>query len=319
MRAVPRTDDDVDYLRNLLTPLDPAIPGRTPAGVHPERPGLRTVPRRRSWAAAGFAAAAVVVVILAGAVPLLRVIGSTQTPASAPTARPSYDHVQWRDYRGTQLMDTVDRWWNGVDGRDVHRDASGTVTADVTLLVAPTSSATVVASYSATPVATTAGTGPATPTAGPVASPPDPTPGPPAPNAAIASPAPTSGIDLTADEFPGVLPSTADGLAEYLDSRHFTAAQGMASLPFQRCLDASQMAALVSLARAGAAGPRVADLPTGQPGRVLTFAASAHGIGNDTRLVLDSSGNRVLGTSYVADGQTWWRLITVSELTASAG
>lgn len=322
MRTTMRADDDVEYLRNLLTPLDPAMPGRTPA---PSGRQPRAITRRRSWAVAGLAAAAAVVAILAVTVPLLLAGGTAQAPAGggaqapadAPTARPSYDHVQWRDYQGTQLVDTVDWWWNGVDGRDLHRDASGAASSDVTLRFASAASDPVTPSATATPDTKTTDTASATASSAPGMATTGTTEGSADPNEAAGTPAPTSGTELTADDFPGSLPSTADGLAKYLADRHFPVKQAVLSIPFQRHLDARQMAALISLARSLGPDSGVVTLPDGQSALMLTFGEQEDGIA-DIRLVLTSSGTRILGTTEDVDGQTWWRLITVSELTATA-
>jgi hypothetical protein len=275
------------------------------------------------------------VTILAFAVPLLLAGGGAQAPAGdpsaplpasgptaapsasgpalpseakAPTARARYDHVQWREYQGTRLEDTVDRWWNGVDGRSLHRSATGAVTRDVILRVASTASSAVTASStsalsdgSATAPATSntesAGTGNVS---------------------AAGTLAPTSGTVLMADNIPGVLPSTAAGLAQYMVDNHFPLAQGVESIPLERYLDARQMAALASLARSGASGTESVTLPTGQPAQVLSFAhSSSNGVDDDTRLILDPSGTRILGTTGGTGAHTWWRLVTVSELTAT--
>lgn len=107
------TDDDVMWLREVLTGHDPSDPGRS---VLASRPPGRPRRRRTAWGGAVLAAAAVVTAIVipvtlskgAGTPPAT---GSTDASTSAakpvPAPRQGYDHLQWQLFDGATLTTTT--------------------------------------------------------------------------------------------------------------------------------------------------------------------------------------------------------------------
>lgn len=282
------TDDDVMWLRETLTGHDPADPGRSVlASRRPQRNPQRR--RRAQWGGAALAAAAVVAAIV---IPTTLSQGAhTAGPATAHATRsaprPGYDHLRWQEFDGNILTTTTEWWWNGVSGRELKTNKTGNVVSDVTLALPPISSSS---------TANGDPTGPA------------------------ATPAPTRGVQMMADDFPGTVPTTAEQLRSYLQIKSSDApeqvAQQISSLLIQRALNSGQMKVLASILTA---------LPTTKPatnalapdGRRVQVLHPPLNMGMDTETLLDQTGTSVLGTTWTSDGHTYWRLLSLAEISTT--
>lgn len=287
------TDNDVMWLREVLTGHDPADPGRSVlASRHP----LRDRRRRTAWGGAVLAAAAVVAAIVIP-VTLSKGAGtpaaadSTNASASAakpvPAPRPGYDHLSWQLFDGSKLTTTTDWWWNGVTGRVLKTDNAGKVLSDLSLALPPA---------------------PSPPVNG-------------EPTRPVAGPAPTHGIDNMADDFPGTVPITAGQLRSYLrigsTDDPGLMLQRVPGLVFQRVLSSGQMKILVSiLTTLPMTGPATdASAPDGRQVQVLHPRPNS---GMDPTLpLLDQSGTAIVGTTWESDGHTYWQMLSSAKITST--
>ncbi len=280
------TDNDVMWLREVLTGHDPADPGRS---VLASRPPLRNRRRRTAWGGAVLAAAAVVAAIvipvtLSKGAGTPAATGSTNASTSAakpvPPPRQGYDHLRWQLFDGSKLTTTTDWWWNGVTGREVKTDNAGKVLSDLSLALPPA---------------------PSPPVTG------EPTPD------------PTRGTQNMADDFSGTVPTAAAQLRSYLqigstdDSGLML--QRVPGLLFQRVLSSGQMKILVGiLTTLPMTGPATdASAPDGRQVQVLHPGPNS-GMGT-TLPVLDHSGTSIVGTTWESDGHTYWQMLSSAKIT----
>lgn len=282
------TDDDVMWLREVLTGHDPADPGHS---ILASRRPQRNRRGRAQWAGAALAAAAVVAAIV---IPVTLSQGAhTTAPAtahatsSAPAPRLRYDHLRWQDFDGNTLTTTTEWWWNGVSGRELKTDKTGNVVSDVTLALPPVADSS------------TAGGDPTGPEA---------------------TPAPTRGVQMMADEFPGTVPTTAEQLRSYLQIKSSDApeqvVQQISSLLIQRAVNTDQMKVLASMLTALPA-PKPATEALAPDGRRVQVLHPPLNMGMDTETVLDQTGTSVLGTTWTSDGHTYWRLLSLAQISTT--
>ena len=287
------TDDDVMWLREVLTGHDPAIPGRA---VLASPPPQRSRRRPARWGGAALAAAAVVAAVV---IPVTLSQGArTAAPAAAdssnsgaaqpaPAPRPGYDHLRRKDYDGTTLTTTTEWWWNGVSGRELKTDKAGKVLSDVTLALPPDPGAV--------------GNG--------------------SPAGPVATQAPTSGVEHMADDFPGAVPTTEQQLRSYMQIKASDpadqVAQRASSLVLQRALTPNQMKVLASILTALPTSNPVTNTVAPDGREVQVLHQPANNMGGSTETVLNQSGTAVLGMTWRADGHTYWQLLTLSEISTT--
>lgn len=282
------TDDDVMWLREVLTGHDPADPGRSVLAS--QRP-QRNRRRRAQWGGAALAAAAVVAAIV---IPVTLSQGAqTAAPAtdhatrSVSAPRAGYDHLRWQDFDGNTLTTTTEWWWNGVSGRELKTNETGNVVSDVTLALPPVAQSSTANGHPTGPEAT---------------------------------PAPTRGIQMMADDFPGAVPTTAEQLRSYLQIKSSDVpgqvAQQISSLLIQRALNSGQMKMLASILTALPA-TKPATEALAPDGRRVQVLHPPLNMGMDTETLLDQTGTSVLGTTWTSDGHTYWRLLSLAEISTT--
>lgn len=287
------TDDDVMWLREVLTGHDPAIRGRAVVASPPQR----TRRRRAQWGGAALAAAAVVAAVVIPmtlsqgartAVPASANSSSSDAARPAPAPRPGYDHLRRQDFDGTTLTTTTEWWWNGVSGRELKTDQAGKVVSDVTLALPPAPGAAVANGHPTGPVATLA---------------------------------PTHGVDNMADDFPGTVPTTEQQLRSYLQIKATDAADQVAqrasSPVMQRALTPDQMKVLVSILTALPMTEPATNTVAPDGRRVQVLHPPTNSMGGSIETVLNQSGTSVLGTTWTSEGHIYWQLLSQSEISAT--
>lgn len=288
------TDDDVMWLREVLTGHDPAIPGRAVLASRPPQHNRR---RPARWAVAALAAAAVVAAVV---IPVTLSQGArTATPAAtnssssgaaqpAPAPRPGYDHLRRQDYDGTTPTTTTEWWWNGVSGRELKTDNAGKVLSDVDLALPPDPASAVTDGDPTGPAATRA---------------------------------PTSGVEHMADDFPGTVPTTEQQLRSYMQIKASDpadqVAQRASSLVLQRALTPNQMKGLASILTALPGSNPVTNTVAPDGRQVQVLHPPANNMGGSNETVLNQSGTAVLGMTWTANGHTYWQLLTLSEISTT--
>ena len=296
--------NDVDWLKQVFAPLDPARDQpdgriearRVPAAVvelrvapPPAVPAQPGTAGRRRWAVP--VAVAATVTLLAASVQVVVGVVSRR-PADVPAAQSSgavvprvrYDHVTWETWVGSTLNERGQRWFDGVEGRVLVTGPDGSVLRDYQVRLPPSA-------------------GPTTKT--------DPPPG--APPSALPRPS----IALEADEFPSVVPSDVRAMRAYLADGQADAqsvARRAGQLIFARTLSPAQTRALVAvLAELDLPGDDVVA-PDRRRLRALTLT------GSDRRqLLLAADGSALVGMSSIDEATTErvWRLLVAADLTAS--
>jgi len=309
---------DVEFLRGVFGPHDPAraVPTAQAARLaevfdlrdvnSTETPLIGGTARRRHLAVAA-AAAAVVVVALAGIWTAgawhatTPATGSTGVPAgvsagvsatASASLAPGYDHIRWQDWSGGKLLDVTDRWISSEGyGRITQTDADGVLASDLTIV----------------PTAPAAPTGPSGAAIASRAS-------------APATPAPSTGTVPQPIEYPGSVPSTQAALRAYLaadGSQADTARLGqrIVGLLFARTLSGQQQSELATIARTIAPhSPALSTTPTGEQVELVPLPPLPES--SQWFLAVSPDDARVVGVCY-DQGQQTWRLLLVSELTAT--
>jgi hypothetical protein len=309
-------NDDIDFLRRLFTPHDPARDGHgagvpqlaeivdfTNASRGKRAEGADRSPR---YLAVVASAAAVAVVVAAGAWAAARA-GHSDSSTTAPGAASScssaatspqppqatasgFNHLRWQDWSAGRPVDTVDRWINAAGyGRLTETDASGHMVRDLTIVppaAAPPRAA-------ASDVRSTA--------------------------SAQASAEPTSGTDVQAVTYPGAVPTDAAALRCYLTrsgSDSATVGSGVVALLFNRTLTAPQMAGLITIADTIASEPSTPSaLPDGQKVTLMPIPAAVLPAAR-LWLVVNPNATTVLGFCYDQNQQAC-RLLVLTEQTTT--
>lgn len=293
-------NDDVTFLREILSSHDPAQSTRLPAA-----PALANADRRlrsarsargmRLDAAAVIGAVTATVLVLTGQVVVGRVLTSDNSvdaargPAAATTGEPTastagpFDHVRSREF-GPMGNTITDRWVNSSGyGRLFVRNSSGAVLVDVRLMPPPdAASASGSLPAQASPIATAPGT-----------------------------------LRVEAVEFAGEPPATPELMRAYLDETGTRSeaelGQRALTLLLTRHLDDAQAAALAEVCRGFGEIRGSAVTPTGQHVGLRRVDGDS-GLPPTTLLI--AGDGRLVGESGKLNGQATWRIVTASTETS---